>query len=199
MGNRDARVDAYIANAATFARPILLQLRDAVHAGCPAVEEGIKWSFPHFMYKGMLCSMASFKQHAAFGFWKASLVLGGAAKDVDAMGHFGRLTTVEDLPPKKTLIAYVKKAAALNDAGVKVERTPKAAPKPIRVPADLAAALKKQKAASSAFTTFPPSHKREYIQWITDAKTAATRERRLQQAVEWIAEGKSRNWKYEPA
>ena len=199
MGNRDARVDAYIANAATFARPILLQLRDAVHAGCPAVEEGIKWSFPDFMYKGMLCSMASFKQHAAFGFWKASLVLGGGAKDVDAMGHFGRLTTVEDLPSKKTLIAYVKKAAALNDAGVKVERTPKAAPKPIRVPADLAAALKKQKAASSAFTAFPPSHKREYIQWITDAKTAATRERRLQQAVEWIAEGKSRNWKYEPA
>ena len=124
-------------------------------------------------------------------------LLGTAAKDVDAMGHFGRLTTVEDLPPKKTLIAYVKKAAALNDAGVKVERTPKAAPKPIRVPADLAAALKKQKAASSAFTTFPPSHKREYVDWIDSAKTDDTRERRLATALGWIASGKSRNWKYE--
>ena len=116
---KDPRIDAYISKAAPFARPILEHLRQLVHSTCPDVEETWKWSFPHFMYKGMLCSMASFKQHAAFGFWKASLVLGGGAKDVDAMGHFGRLTTVEDLPSKKTLIAYVKKAAAQANAEVK--------------------------------------------------------------------------------
>lgn len=199
MGQRDPRVDAYIANAAAFAQPILRHIRDAVHAGCPDVEEAIKWSFPHFLHKGMLCSMASFNHHAVFGFWKGSLVAGGGAKDVDAMGQFGRLASIGDLPPKKTLIAYVKKAVALNEAGVKVERKPKAPAKPIRIPADVAGALEKNKAAASFFAKFPPSHKREYVAWITEAKTAETRSRRLQQAIEWIAGGKSRNWKYERA
>src|SRR5436309_6854095 len=121
MGTRDARVDAYIAKSAEFARPILEHLREVVHAACPEAEEAMKWSFPHFLYKGMLCSMASFKQHAAFGFWKGSLVTGGP-RSADAMGHFGRLTKRSDLPSKNVLAGYISKAAMLNEQGVKEPR-----------------------------------------------------------------------------
>lgn len=124
MATRDPRVDAYIAKSAGFAQPILIRIRDSVHAACPDVEEAMKWSFPHFLYKGMLCSMAAFTQHAAFGFWKGSLVL-GRAKSAGAMGQFGRLTKVSDLPSRKILAGYIKKAAALNDQGVKQPRAPK--------------------------------------------------------------------------
>ena len=197
MGKRDLRVDAYISKAADFAKPILNQLREAVHASCPDVEEDMKWSFPHFMYKGMLCSMASFKEHAAFGFWKGSLIFDDQAKSAEAMGQLGRLGKPSDLPPKKVLAGDIKKAMALNDAGVKVPRAPKrASPKAVRIPDDLAAALKKNKKALTAFEGLSPSHKREYIEWITEAKTAGTRLRRVETAVEWIGEGKSRNWKY---
>jgi hypothetical protein len=196
MGKRDPRVDAYIAKSGDFAKPILTRIRETVHAACPDVEEAMKWRFPHFMYKGMLCSMASFKQHAAFGFWKGSLVL-GRGKDMDAMGQFGRLTKLSDLPPRKTLASYVKKAAALNDEGVKIARVPqRAAPKAVRTPADLAAALNKSSKAHATFAGFSPSHRREYIEWITEAKSDETRARRLAQAMEWMADGKERNWKY---
>src|SRR2546430_17673594 len=113
MGTRDQRIDAYIAKSAEFAQPILRELREIVHAGCPEVEEAMKWSFPHFMYKGMLCSMAAFKEHCAFGFWKGSLVM--APKSVDGMGQFGRITSRKDLPPKRVLLGYIKKAVQLND------------------------------------------------------------------------------------
>jgi uncharacterized protein YdeI (YjbR/CyaY-like superfamily) len=197
MGKRDPRVDAYIRNAAPFAQPILVELREIVHAACPDVEEDMKWRFPHFLYKGMLCSMASFTQHAAFGFWKGALVTGGP-RSADAMGHFGRLTKVSDLPSKKVLAGLVKKAAQLNDQGIKVARVKKARPaKPVTPPADLAAALKKKAKARSGYDALSPSHKREYIEWITEAKTDETRARRVAQAIEWMAEGKSRNWKYE--
>jgi len=197
MGKKDPRVDAYIANAGDFAKPILTRLRDAVHTACPDVEEAMKWSFPHFLYKGMLCSMASFKEHAAFGFWKGSLILGDASKNAEAMGQLGRLTTLSDLPPKAVLASYIKKAVALNDEGVKVPRvTKRASPKVLRVPADLEAALNKSKKAHATFAGFSPSHKREYLEWIGEAKSAETRARRLQTAIEWMAEGKSRNWKY---
>jgi uncharacterized protein YdeI (YjbR/CyaY-like superfamily) len=196
MGKKDPRVDSYIDNAGEFARPILKRLRAAVHSACPGVEEAMKWSFPHFMYKGMLCSMASFKEHAAFGFWKGSLVLGDKSKNAEAMGHLGRLTTVADLPPKAVLSAYIKKAVALNDDGVKVARVKRAAPKAMRVPVELAAALKKSAKAQATFGAFSPSHKREYIEWITEAKSAATRERRVKTAIEWMTDGRARNWKY---
>ena len=197
MGTRDPRVDAYIAKAGDFAKPILTRLRDAVHEACPDVEEAMKWSFPHFLYKGMLCSMASFKEHAAFGFWKGTLVLGAASKNEEAMGQLGRLTAVSDLPSNSVLASYIKKAAALNDKGVKVARVAKrAAPKALRVPADLASALNRNRKAHAAFAAFSPSHKREYLEWITEAKSADTRARRLQTAIEWMADGKSRNWKY---
>jgi uncharacterized protein YdeI (YjbR/CyaY-like superfamily) len=198
MGRRDPRVDAYIAEAAAFARPILTELRETIHAACPDVEEDMKWRFPHFLYKGMLCSMAAFKQHAAFGFWKGALVIDDPKKREAAMGHLGRITSLADLPAKRTLAGYVKKAAALNDRGVTEPRVPKRAPaKPLRVPADLRAALKQDGKAQKAFDNFRPSHRREYVEWITGAKSDDTRARRLKTAIAWIGEGKSQNWRYE--
>jgi uncharacterized protein YdeI (YjbR/CyaY-like superfamily) len=200
MGSTDPRVDAYIGKAAPFARPILTHIRKAVHAGCPEVEETMKWSAPHFVYRGMLCGMASFKAHCAFGFWKASLLKanGGGTKSAEAMGQFGRIASVDDLPGLKQLTALVREAAALNDEGVKVPRRKKAAPKPPpTAPADFMRALRANKKALAAFTGFSPSHKREYIEWISEAKTAETRQRRMATALEWLSEGKARNWKYQ--
>lgn len=198
MGIRDPRVDTYIAKSADFAKPILSHLREAVHAACPKVHEEMKWSFPHFMYKGMLCSMAAFKQHCAFGFWKGALVLGGDAKDTGAMGQFGRITKLADLPSKNVLAGYVKNAAKLNDQRVNAApREKRPAPKALRVPADLATALETNKKAQTAFETLSPSHRREYVEWITEAKKEVTRKRRLQTAIRQISEGKSQNWKYE--
>jgi uncharacterized protein YdeI (YjbR/CyaY-like superfamily) len=196
MATTDPRVDAYIAKSAEFARPILKYLRAAVHAASPEIEETLKWSMPHFMYKGMLCGMAAFKQHCAFGFWKGKLV---ADLSEEAMGQFGCITKVSDLPSKRALTAYVKKAMALNDAGVKSPtRTKNAKPKsPVKVPDDLAAALRRNKKAGATFEGFSPSHRREYVEWITEAKREETRAKRLATALEWLAEGKSRNWKYE--
>jgi uncharacterized protein YdeI (YjbR/CyaY-like superfamily) len=198
MGKRDTRIDAYIEKSAEFAKPILTHLRETVHEACPDVEETMKWSFPHFMYKGMLCSMASFKEHCAFGFWKSSLVLQAAGQAGEqAMGQFGRMTTLSDLPKKKELSGLVKKAMKLNDDGVKVPaRAKPKAPKEVVVPDDLARALKANKKAHATFEAFSPSHKREYVEWITEARAEATRTRRLETAIEWMAEGKPRNWKY---
>lgn len=195
MGTRDPRVDAYIENARPFARPILRYLRKAVHAGCPAVEETMKWSAPHFTYQGMLCGMQAFKEHCAFGFWKGSLIEGLAVRGEDAMGHFGRITAIKDLPPQKTLVGLVKQAAALNEQGVKVERTPRRR-KRLQTPEDLVAALKTSKKALAAFEAFSPSHRREYVEWISEAKRDDTRQRRLATAIEWLSEGKPRNWRY---
>lgn len=203
MNHRDPRVDAYIAKAAPFARPILEHVRAIVHEACPDAEETIKWGMPSFTYGGgILCGMAAFKAHASFGFWKHALVVGdagtGEGTERVGMGSFGKLATVRDLPPKKQLVAYVKKAAALNAQGVKAASARKAAaPKPAAVPTpEFAAALRKHKAAAATFKAFPPSHQREYVEWIAEAKREDTRDRRIAQAVEWLAEGKQRNWKY---
>jgi uncharacterized protein YdeI (YjbR/CyaY-like superfamily) len=195
MGSTDPRVDVYIANAAPFARPILAHIRKTVHAGCPEVEETIKWSFPHFTYKGMLCSMASFKEHCSFGFWKGSLL------DVPpgtSMSQFGRITSLDDLPRSKDLVSLVRRAAVLNEDGVKMPRPTRRAPKaPLKAPADLQKALRANAGAQATFRILSPSHRREYIEWITEAKTAATRQRRIATMMDWLAQGKSRNWKYE--
>ena len=198
MGKRDPRVDAYIAKSADFAKPILTHIRAVVHEGCPEVEETLKWGMPHFDYKGMMCGMAAFKQHCTFGFWKGSLVLGGDKKDVDGMGQFGRIQKVSDLPPKKTLIGCIRKAKQLNDDGVAAPHLANRRKKPeIAMPTYFSAALKKNRKAQAAFDAFSPSHRREYLEWITEAKTEATREKRMETALEWIADGKSRNWKYQ--
>ena len=197
MGKRDPRIDAYIAKAADFAKPILIELRERVHAACPDVEEDLKWSSPSFMYHGLLCGMAAFKQHAIFGFWKGPLVLGSRAGEEGQAGLFRtRLEKLSDLPSKKAMAADIKKAMALNEAGVTLPRAPRGPARPVAVPPDLAAALRTNRKAQTAFEKFPPSHKREYVEWITQAKREETRARRLQTAIQQISEGKPQNWKY---
>ncbi|MSU58246.1 MAG: hypothetical protein EXS35_08705 [Pedosphaera sp.] len=195
----DPRVDAYIAKAADFAKPILKHLRQLVHAGCPGVVETMKWGMPHFDHKGILCGMAAFKAHSSFGFWKGELILGrhqGGA-DGEGMGHFGKITSLADLPDDKTLLGCIRRAVALNDAGVMKPGRPRSQVKPnLVVPAYFTAALKKNKTALATFAAFSYSHKKEYVEWITEAKRAETRARRIATAMDWLAHGKARNWKY---
>jgi uncharacterized protein YdeI (YjbR/CyaY-like superfamily) len=205
MGKRDRRVDAYIAKSADFAQPILTHLRAAVHEACPDADEAIKWGFPFFLRRGALfCYMAAFKQHAAFGFRRGGQVVGEGkrAATEQAMGQFGRITSVDDLPSRRTLGGYVKRAAALHDAeparATKPTRQPKpAAAKAVAVPADLRTALARNAKARKTFEAFSPSHRREYVAWIAGAKREETRRKRVATAVAWMAEGKSQNWRYE--
>ena len=201
MGKRDPRVDAYIEKAQPFARPILKHLRQVVHETCPKTEETLKWSMPSFMYEDeMMCGFGAFKEHVTFGFWKAALILDkeGRRLENDAMGQFGCLQSMKDLPSKRELTGYIRKAMQLNEDKIKVKRPKPDKPKaPARVPPDLAAALKKNKKAATTFEGFPPSQRGEYIEWITEAKQEATRLQRLATTIEWLAEGKRRNWKYE--
>jgi len=201
MPSKDPRVDLYISKSADFAKPILIQIRKLVHQACPDVQETIKWSFASFDYKGPMCSMASFKKHCAFGFWKASLMkdktLSKNAESESAMGHYGKITSLEDLPSDKKIIAHIKDAMRLNDLGVKLpSKKLSAVKKEVIVPDYFLIQLKKNKRAFSTFEAFSPSYKREYIDWITEAKTDETKNRRMKTAIEWMAEGKSRNWKY---
>lgn len=197
MGKKDPRIDAYIAKAAPFARPVLKHLRKVVHAGCPNVDETMKWSMPHFDYKGVMCGMAAFKAHCVFGFWKGELLFEDKSKFDEAMGHFGCIRNISDLPPEKALIGYVKKAAELNEKGIKVPSRAKPKKKePLNVPDYFLVALRKNKKAFPTFENFNYSNKREYVQWVTEAKRDETRAQRLKTAVEWMAQGKKRNWKY---
>jgi uncharacterized protein YdeI (YjbR/CyaY-like superfamily) len=195
---RDPRVDAYIDRQAEFAKPILEKIRHAVHSACPQCEETLKWSMPAFMYKSrILVQMAAFKAHATLGFWQGEAVVGEMEKRREAMGSLGRLTKVSDLPSKTELHALVAKAMALVDAGGAAPRPVKHPKAPAETPPDLAEALAANEAARNTFDQFPPSCRREYVDWLTEAKRPETRARRLAQAVEWMAEGKRRNWKYE--
>jgi uncharacterized protein YdeI (YjbR/CyaY-like superfamily) len=170
-----------------------------VHKGCPEVEETIKWGMPSFGYKGILAGMAAFKNHCAFGLWKGSLIIGtGGSSDENSMGQFGKITNLANLPKANVLIGYIRKAAKLNDEGVTVERTitPKEE-RVVKVPAYLKAALSKDKKAKATFENFSYSKKKEYVEWLTEAKSEETREKRLATAIAWMGEGKSRMWKYE--
>lgn len=202
MATKNKAIDAYIAKSADFAKPILNHLRELVHKTCPDVEESMKWSFPHFDYKGeMMCDMAAFKQHCSFGFWKAALmkdpVLMATAKSEVAMGHLGKITSLKDLPPDKKIIAWIKEAMQLNDEGKKVVKARPVVKTALIIPDYFTATVKKNKKAWATFETFAPSAKKDYVEWITEAKTEETRNKRLTQAIEWMAEGKRRNWKYE--
>lgn len=200
MGTKDKRIDIYIARSEPFAKPILVHLRKLIHMAVPEVEETMKWSFPHFDYHGMMCSMAAFKQHCTFGFWKAALmsdpdkILGSASES--AMGHFGRIATLNDLPSDRILIKYIKEAASLNKNGIKLPPRPRTQKKGINPPAYLTEALRKNKKAQQTFDAFTPSHKREYIEWIVEAKTEPTRQKRLITTIGWLSEGKPLNWRY---
>jgi uncharacterized protein YdeI (YjbR/CyaY-like superfamily) len=193
----DPRVDEYIAKSAPFARPILKRIRAAVHAGCPDVEETMKWSFPHFMHHGILCSMASFKAHCAFGFGKEEVMTGTNGPGEITTAQFGRVTSVKDLPVRSAFLRLVREAAKLNEDGAKPPVPPVSdKSRTVRAPADLLAALKNNARARAAYDEMSPSHKREYIEWVTEAKRDETRKQRVAAAVEWMAEGRIRNWKY---
>lgn len=198
MPTTDKRIDAYIERSAEFAQPILQHLRRLIHKACPDVTETLKWSMPSFEYKGILCGFAAFKQHATFGFWKQSLMETDAfPKNKTAMGSFGRITSLKDLPSDKVMIGLIHQAMELNEKGVKVPKKPATAKKELIVPDDLKKALSKNKAAKIQFEKFSYSHKKEYVEWITEAKTDPTRLKRLGTTIEWLSEGKGRNWKYE--
>jgi uncharacterized protein YdeI (YjbR/CyaY-like superfamily) len=202
MPNPDQRIDDYIDKSAEFAKPILNHLRMLVHKNCPAVVETMKWSFPHFEYNGsILCSMASFKQHCTFGFWLGSKMkdphgILRPAGERNAMGHFGQIKSLKDLPHDKILAAYFKEAMDLTDKGEKISRA-KSETKEMTIPPYFLSEVKKNKTALAHFEKFSPSQKKEYVTWITEAKTEATRQKRMATAIEWLAEGKTRNWKYE--
>jgi uncharacterized protein YdeI (YjbR/CyaY-like superfamily) len=201
MGKKDPRVDAYIARAAGFARPVLKHIRKLVHAGCPDVEETIKWGSPTFMHKGMLCGMAAFKAHCAFGFWKQKLLedriaATGKVKK-PAMGQFGRLTAMSDLPDDRILLGLVRDAAAMNDQGIRVPgRGRPKGDRRLAVPKYFASALRKNRKARATFDGFSYTNKKDYVEWVTEARQEETRRRRLETAIAWMAEGKPRNWKY---
>jgi uncharacterized protein YdeI (YjbR/CyaY-like superfamily) len=199
MATTDPFVDAYIDKAEGFAKPILRHIRELVHEACPEVVERKKWSFPHFDYKGMMCSMASFKEHCALGFWKQSLLEDAAfPAEKTAMGSFGRITTLADLRDDETMKKLIADAMKLNDDGVKLERAPVSKEKrELIVPDILLEALAKHDAAAETFNNFPYSKRKDYVDWITGAKADVTRDKRLATAIEWLAEGKTRHWKYE--
>ena len=198
MGTKDPCVDAYIAKSADFAKPILTHLRKLVHANCPDATETIKWSMPHFEYRGgIFCNMAAFKQHCAFGFWLGDL-LKVDNQNEKAMGDFGRITALDDLPGDKAIARLIKAAMKLHDEGAKIPARAKSAEKKeLDIPAAFLGAVKKNKQALVTFEGFPYSKKKEYVEWFTEAKTEATREKRLAQSIEWLAVGKSRHWKYQ--
>jgi len=199
---KDRRIDDYIAKSENFAKPVLKYLRDIVHKACPEVVETMKWGMPHFDYKGMMCGMASFKQHCTFGFWKANLMKDKqkvfVKEENSGMGNFGKIKDIQDLPSAKIIIEYIKEAVKLNDDNVAV---PKEVIKNVRkeliIPEYFIKALKKNEVAFKTFTDFSYSHKKEYLEWITEAKKEETRVKRINTAIEWLSEGKGRNWKYE--
>jgi uncharacterized protein YdeI (YjbR/CyaY-like superfamily) len=195
MGTRDPRVDAYIESANSFARPILTRLRKWAHQYCPECEETIKWGSPHFSYKGkMYCGMSSFKEHCAFGFWHPMMRRNDSS--LEGMGSFGKMRSLVDLPKEGEFSRMAREAMKLTDEGVKAPPKPKKARTPVVVPADLAAALAKNKKAKATYDAFTYSHRKEYVEWITEAKREETRAARLKQAIEWMAQGKNRHWKY---
>ena len=198
MARKDPRIDDYIANARPFARPILRHLRKLFHQGCPDLEETIKWGMPHFDYQGeMMVGMSAFQSHCGFGFWKASLLFDTGDKSPEAIGQFGRIRTLADLPSDAKIVRLVKAAAKLNAEGVKVKR-PKPKPRAaLLMPADLAKALAKNRKANAAFAALTPGQRREYIEWLTDAKREATRVARLAKAMAQIAEGRPLYRKYQ--
>ena len=204
MKNKNEQIDAYIERAEPFAKPVLKHLRKLVHKANPHVEEKIKWGMPFFDYKGPFCNMASFKNHVVFGFWKSSLIndpnkyLGERASNGgEAMGNLGRITSIEDLPPDEVIIDFLMQAKQLNDKGIKLPAKERKPNQELEIPDDFLNSLKRNKKAMDIFEGFPPSAKRDYAEWITEAKSDKTREQRMATAIEWISEGKRRNWKYE--
>lgn len=200
----DKRVDDYIAKAQPFARPIMERLRQLIHQVVPDVQETIKWNVPAFEYQGPMCGMAAFKKHMHFLFWKGMILddpSGHLGKTESAgkipVGSFSNITSMDQLPPDNVIIHLLRQAARLNDEGIELPKPAKKAPAEITIPDDLKKALKANKQALAHFDAFSYSKRKDYVDWITSAKTEKTRDSRIATALEWIAEGKGRNWKYE--
>lgn len=196
MVTLDPRFDAYIAKAAPFAQPILRELRARMHKVCPDVVETIKWRNLSFEYHGLLAGMAAFNAHLAFGFWKDELLKADAAL-TPTLVKVGRVTELAGLPTAAAFAKAVKKAMALNRDGAPLPRKKPGKRAPIAMPPAFAQALAAMPKAKKTFDGFPPGKQRDYLEWITEAKKDATRDQRIEQAVAWLAEGKSRHWKYE--
>lgn len=202
MNSKSEAIDAYISKANDFAKPILDALRNCVNKSCPEVEETLKWGFPHFLYKGqILCSMASFKNHCAFSFWQATLMhddenILDIGKNRSAMGHLGKIQKPNDLPSNKTLSKYINQAKTLIDEGAKIGKKKIAENRTLIIPSEISFAFKSFPEANKFFKKLSYSHQKEYVEWIMEAKTEPTKQKRLKQSIEWLEEGKSRNWKY---
>lgn len=202
MGQYNEKVDAYIAKSPDYAKPILVHIRALVHRAAPELVEIIKWGFPFFDYKGPVCQMAAFKNHAAFGFWKEKLLQdpNGYLKcdggEQSTAGSFGPIKSISDLPSEDVIIGFIHQAIAINEKGIKIEKKAAEPKAEIAIPAEFESALNNSLAAKDQYEKFSPSSKREYLAWFADAKTDATRTKRIEQALEWIVEGKTRNWKY---
>ena len=195
--SREPKIDAYIAKAQPFARPILEKVRERVHAVVPDVEEAMKWSMPAYIVGGkILLITAAFKAHAALNFWRGQELRGDTA-NAEAMGQFGKLTSVADLPPDGELDRLIKEAAKVAKNAPAPRKTKHAPKPPPQMHPDFAAALSKAPKAKAALDGFPPSAQRDYLEWISEAKQDATRHKRIATAIEWLSEGKRRNWKYE--
>lgn len=203
MMKKSKEVDVYISKSERFAKPILKHLRVLVHFACPEIEETIKWGFPHFMYNGILCSMASFNNHCAFGFWKGKFIpqleIIINENGESAMGNFGRITSLAELPNDKIILNIIEQAVVLNNSNIKLPPRTKINSSALRVniPDFILNEINKNKLAKFNFEKFTVSKRKEYVEWILEAKTVTTKKKRLQKTVEWLAEGKSRNWKYE--
>lgn len=196
MASSDPRFDRHLQDAPEFARPLLHELRARVHAICPDVVESVKWRMPAFEFHGLLAGMAAFRAHCTFGFWKDRLLRSDAAL-APLLDRLGRMTSVRDLPSKAAFAKVMKAAMRLNVEGIGAPRR-RAAPRPeLAVPPELVRALAASKRAKATFDAFAPSHRREYVQWIVEAKKDETRQRRIEQTIEWLAQGKHRNWQYE--
>ncbi|MBL8749719.1 MAG: YdeI/OmpD-associated family protein [Planctomycetes bacterium] len=196
MPTLDPRVDAYIDNAPEFAKPILVELRKRVHAACPDVRETIKWRMPSFEHHGLLAGMAAFKAHLTFGFWKDA-VLRSEKDHLDTLDRVGCMKGIADLPPKAAFLKALKRAMEINEEGIALPRKKATKRAQIAMHPDFARALGASKKARAVFEAFAPSCKREYLEWIAEAKKDDTRSRRIEQAIDWIAAGRKRNWKYE--
>jgi uncharacterized protein YdeI (YjbR/CyaY-like superfamily) len=194
MGKKTKEIDAYIAKSADFAKPVLIHVRALIHKVCPEVEEKIRWGFPNFDYKdNVMMIMAAFKQHCTVGFWKSSLIKSLGSK----LGKNDPITSIKDLPTDKELAVFIKEAMKINDQGIKVQKTRSTEKKELIVPDYFIKTLSKNKKLLQTFEKSSYSYKKEYVDWITQAKTEETRNKRIVTALEWIAEGKGRNWKYE--
>jgi uncharacterized protein YdeI (YjbR/CyaY-like superfamily) len=201
---KNPAVDAYIAKSASFAKPILTHVRKLMHKGCPTIEETIKWGVPAFEREGIVAMMAAFKQHAAYGFWSKRLVQERLGKDAGKLfpksaerGMGGRkIRSLSEMPPDALLVRAIQIAVALNVEGVRPKRVLRKKP-PVKPPPYLVAALKKNARARATFERFTPAQRREYVEWLTEAKQETTRERRLATTIEWLALGRQRNWKYQ--